>query len=323
MITTLTPNPSIDQTMVLSRALEVGSIHRPTVVTRTAGGKGINVTKAAQAAGMLSTAVFPAAPNDPFMALVLASGIRFDSVDIRDAVRISTAITDPSGTTTKFNGPGAHLTAAEAQQLVESFLISSYPADQVVLAGSLPGGLPDNWYATIIRQLRHEQPATFIGVDTSGAALVAIGQHLEDAAPDLLKPNAHELSELLNLDVTGDQIERAAAAGDLSLPVQAAQHLHSKGVRYVMVTLGGAGAILVSEEGTWHAQDQPQSVVSTVGAGDAVMTGFLLGLHRRAPLRATFAQAVAYGSAATLLPGTEMPGPHRVDPGNVTITILD
>ena len=308
MITTLTPNPSVDQTMVLGEKLRRGEVLRPTNVTRTAGGKGVNVTRAVSLAGHSSVAVFPAPANDPFIALALEAGFRFHSVDIHDLVRTNTTITEADGTTTKLNGPGARLNPGEADQLLNDFLISAFPARSVVLAGSLPPGLNDDWYSTVIAAVRQEQPDMYIAVDTSGAALWEVVQHSSTAKPDLIKPNADELAHLVDSQYSGAELEEAAAAGDFTPIMDAAQALRDQGIPQILVTLGSSGALLSSPSGTWHAQiNAPTQVVSTVGAGDAALAGFLMALNSGRSLSVALARSVAYGAATIALPGTQMP----------------
>lgn len=314
MITTLTPNPSVDQTMALSEPLQRGLVHRPREVTRTAGGKGINVTRAVSLAGHSSVAVFPAPANDPFIALALEAGFRFHNVDVHDLVRICMTVTEPDGTTTKLNGPGARLSSAEADLLVQDFLISAYNASAVVLAGSLPPGLEMDWYSTVIEQVRAERPGTFIAVDTSGDALWQTVHSSPAGTPDLIKPNAAELAHLVGADASGEEMERAVNEGDFAPVMSATAALRDHGVPQVLATLGSAGALLSTGEGAWHARlTGPAEVVSTVGAGDAALAGYLMALASRRSLPVALARSVAYGAAAISLPGTQMPAPQLAD----------
>ena len=90
----------------------------------------------------------------------------------------------------------------------------------------------------------------------------------------------------------------------------------------MLVTLGGRGAVLVTADGAWHATPPPTTVVSTVGAGDSSLFGYLLAaIEGRTPAD-RLALAVAYGSAAAGLPGTTIPEPQHVDPTLVTVTDL-
>ena len=183
----------------------------------------------------------------------------------------------------------------------------------VVLAGSLPPGAPAEWYAEVVRDLRGLDVQ--VAVDTSGAPLEAVFAHLDTAAPDLLKPNGEELASIAGGDP--DAIE-----ADPELAASSAAVLVDRGVAAVLATLGASGAVLVTSEGAWHATPPPTTVVSTVGAGDSSLFGYLLGSLRDAEPAERLRLAVAYGSAAAGLPGTTIPTPDTVHPELVDVAEL-
>src|SRR5215211_3969365 len=112
LIVTLTPNPSNDRTVTLAGPLERGAVQRLLSVTMQAGGKGVNISRAAMSAGLHTEAVFPARGDDPFVAELESIGIRCCPAPPAGDVRINLAITEPDGTTTKLNSPGATASAA-------------------------------------------------------------------------------------------------------------------------------------------------------------------------------------------------------------------
>jgi 1-phosphofructokinase len=134
---------------------------------------------------------------------------------------------------------------------------------------------------------------------------------LDVAAPHLMKPNGHELASF-----TGQQGD--ALEADPLAAAEAAAVLVERGVQTVLATLGSRGAVLVTADGAWHASVPPTTVVSTVGAGDSSLFGYLLAALEGRPPEARLALAVAYGSAAAGLPGTTIPEPRHVDPTRVT-----
>ncbi|WP_152351923.1 1-phosphofructokinase family hexose kinase [Brachybacterium subflavum] len=243
---------------------------------------------------------------------------------------------DSAGTvTTKLNEPGARISPAELAALESALLTGSGGgafggppghdastderslAHTVMLSGSLAPGFPEDWYARMVRRL-HERGA-WVGVDTSDAPLRTLAAAwTEDpvCAPDLLKPNALELAQLTGLDAVAlDALERAGTdldSAELGPVGEAAQDLRAQGVANVLVTLGGAGALLASAQGTWFCPAGPTRVVSTVGAGDCATAGFLLARSRGEDAPSSLARAVAYGSAAVALPGTTIPRPDQV-----------
>ncbi|MCZ9308496.1 1-phosphofructokinase family hexose kinase [Corynebacterium uberis] len=322
MILTFTPNPSVDATLSLDQPLAPGQVHRLRSVTRVAGGKGINVSHATALAGHPTVAVFPAADHDPFLALAEEAMIPTHPVTMDGVIRMNTTVTEPDGTTTKLNGPGPHV-SAELQATLERTLIdvaTRTDAQWIVLAGSLPPGPDAQWYAHLVAQLRAQCPALRIAVDTSDAPMIELGRHFEHAAPHLIKPNGLELGQLVGAD--GQGLEDAAAAGDFQPVVAAARTAVERGVETVLVTLGGAGAVLVTAEGAWKATPPPIEVVSTVGAGDSSLTGYLLAQIAGAEPAERLRNAVAYGSAATALPGTTLPRPEQLDHARTTVTAL-
>ncbi|AZA11598.1 1-phosphofructokinase family hexose kinase [Corynebacterium gerontici] len=311
MILSLTPNPSIDTTLSLPRSLERGVVHRVDDTHNAAGGKGVNVALAVHRAQLPVLALFPAAADDPFTHLVKNTGMPFSFVPLHGPVRVNTAVTEPDGTTTKLNGRGPTLNAEELAAVETSLLNTVEQAQWIVLAGSLPPGAPSDWYTQIVEKLKEQHPEISIAVDTSDGPLENLGRNLERAAPTLIKPNAFELGQLSGLD--GAQLERDAERGELGKVIEAAQTLLERGLEQVLVTLGAAGAVLVTQTDAWVATPPPINVASTVGAGDCTLAGYLIGLSKGEDHCAALKRGVAYGSAATSLPGTSIPYPDQID----------
>jgi 1-phosphofructokinase len=316
MIVTVTPNPSIDRTVGLTGPLTRGAVHRVASVTTEPGGKGVNVARALTLAGVDTVALLPAPPNDPLVAALSASAVRFDVVPNGGAVRTNLAITEHDGTTTKLNEPGAALDAAALDALTMAVVAVAETASWVVLSGSLPPGVPDYWYAHVAALLA-PYPCR-VAVDTSDGPLAALVASLDRAAPDLIKPNAEELAGVLGY--SPQALEAAVAQGDPEPVVTAASQLVDRGVRAVLATLGAAGAVLVDETGSWMAAPPPIVARSTVGAGDASVAGYLRADVGGAVPPERLQMAVAYGSAAAALPGSALPSPEQVDLDAVRVT---
>ena len=313
MILTLTPNPSIDRTVALDGELTRGQVHRVASVTSQAGGKGVNISRAAVTADIPSIAVVPAAKDDAFVIELLGAGIDCRPVRPAGDVRVNLTVTEPDGTTTKLNSPGAAVLPLHLELMAQAVLVRASSADWTVLAGSLPAGAPPEFYAELVRRLR--EVGGRVAVDTSEAPLQALVDALPASAPDLMKPNGEELASFTGGDA--DELEsdpRATAA--------AARQLIERGVGAVLATLGGNGAVLVTPDGAWHATPPPTTVVSTVGAGDSSLFGYLLGDIRGLPAPERLALAVAYGSAAAGLPGTTIPQPSQLRTELVGVTAL-
>lgn len=311
-IVTLTANPSIDRTVELACQLVRGAVLRVGPATSQPGGKGVNISRAAVGAGLDTVAVFPARPDDPFVQELEGMGIRCRPATPAGEIRVNLALTEPDGVTTKINSPGAEVSQAHLDNLAATVVEEAAAASWTVLAGSLPPGAPQGFYGELVGRLRG---LTRVVVDTSDGPLAALVRDLPASAPDLLKPNAEELASVTGSDVAELEADPVAAA-------QAAQQLVDSGVGAVLATLGARGALLVNRTGAWHALPPPTTVVSTVGAGDSSLFGYLLAeMHDLSPGE-RLALAVAYGTAATGLPGTTIPRPEHVNPGGVHVRPL-
>lgn len=313
MIVTLTANPSLDRTVSLASPLERGEVQRAVGVTAEPGGKGVNVARAVAAAGRLAIAVLPGGHDDPVVLALRDLGVTHRAVQVAEPLRTNLAITEPDGTTTKVNEPGAALQETTRTALTEALLREAAGARWAVLAGSLPPGAPDGWYAEIVVALRRH--ACHVAVDTSGAPLRALLDALRAdpaAAPDLMKPNAEELADAVGADA-------AELARDPRATAAAGRELVAAGVGTVLATLGADGAVVVTAQGAWFAEPPPVTARSTVGAGDSALAGYLLGDLADLAVPERLRRAVAYGSAAASLPGSALPAPEQTRPDDVRL----
>lgn len=315
MIVTLTPNPSLDRTLQLDRLVR-GGVHRALGGRIDPGGKGVNVSRALSAHGITTTAVLPlGGPDGARLAELLDGlGVIVSAVPVAGSVRSNITVAEPDGTTTKLNSPGATVTPQVLDAMAQAMLARAEHASWVVLAGSLPPGAPVGWYAELVTALRRTRVK--IAVDTSDEPLAALVAALPGAAPDLMKPNGHELASFTGTDAEVLESDPAAAA-------RAARYLVDRGVTTVLATLGGLGAVLVTAEDAWYAPSPPIDVVSTVGAGDSSLFGYLLGEVRGLAPTERLAWGVAYGSAAAGLPGTTIPNPSQARPDLVRVSSLN
>lgn len=320
MIITVTPNPSIDRTVTLPGALVRGAVHRVLSVSSEPGGKGVNVARALTLAGLDVLAILPAGEHDAILAGLQSEGVAYHAVPVSGSVRTNLSITEPDGTTTKVNEPGAGVDAAEAEALAWAVLQRARADHWVVLSGSLPPGLPDHWYSDMTAALKAH--GCKVAVDTSDAPLAALAAGLNStslrAAPDLIKPNAEELAGLTG--VSAESLESAVARGDADPVVRAARRLVDRGIGAVLATLGSAGAVLVDGDGAWLASPPPITPRSTVGAGDSSLAGYVRADVEGADAPGRLRMAVAYGSGAAALPGSALPTPAQLDLDDVTVT---
>lgn len=318
MIVTVTPNPSLDRTARLDTVLQRGGVHRLAGITTEPGGKGVNIARVVHQAGRAVLAVVPADAGDPLLVALDGLDLAYRNVAVGAPVRTNLTLTEPDGTTTKLNAPGAAMGRERAAAFTAAVVDAAAGAQWVTLSGSLPPGLPVDWYAQTVRALR--PLGVRIAVDTSDAPLRALAADLPESAPDLIKPNSEELGQLAGVD--GVALEVAAAAGDYGAILTAARRLNELGIAAVLVTLGGSGAVLVTTAGAWHATAPPVTVRSTVGAGDASLAGFILADLDQCDAPTRLRRAVAHGSAAAALAGTTLPTPEQVRDDESIVTPL-
>lgn len=292
MITTVTPNPSVDWTLEIP-TLTRGAVHRITAQHHEPSGKGVNVTRALTGNGLRSVAVLPlgGSVGAELEALLAAEQVSYRAVPVSGSSRVNISLTEPDGTATKINAPGPTLSDEEAQQLLRAAADAADGAAWVLGSGSLPGGVGDSFYSRL-GAAAHGGGARF-ALDSSGTALLA-GLR---ARPEVIKPNREELAQAVGRPLSTLR-DAVVAAGELRL----------LGAGTVVVSLGSDGALLVDEDGVLHAEAFVAAPRSTVGAGDALLAGYLAGTLTADGGRATaLKEAVAWGSAALRLDGSRVP----------------
>jgi 1-phosphofructokinase len=294
VIVTLTPNPSVDRTVEVDAVVR-GAVARARGGRVDPGGKGVNIARALAAHGHPTIAVLPSGgwEGEHLAKLLADEGIDSRQVPIAGSTRANVTVAEPDGTVTKFNEPGPHLSPAEIEGLIQATVDAAEGAQWVVGCGSLPHGPAEDFYALVIDRLAVSNAK--VAIDTSGAAMLeSVG-----AGPHVMKPNLEELGEVVRTGI--------ATLGDA---LGAARALQDQGVATVIASLGSDGALYVDEKIAVHAEAEVERPSSAVGAGDALLAGFLAnGGHGLD----AFVHGIAWAAAAVSLPGSRMPGPADVD----------
>lgn len=285
MIVTVTPNPSVDRTLVVDEFRE-GGVNRALDSHVEPSGKGVNVTRALITNGVASTAVLPlgGSEGDQLASLLKAERVPFVPVPIASPIRVNISLVRTSGSATKINERGPLLSREEVADLMLTVVGLVDDASWVVASGSLPQGVEPGFYAELAERV-HEAGAKY-ALDTSGLAL-RLGAA---TGPDLLKPNVDELADVVDKPIRtfGDAV---AAASELR-----------QDNTTVLVSLGPDGALLVTAESALHAEAPVGRPRNTIGAGDNLLAGYLAAAERSNT--AALREAVAYGSAAVRAPGS-------------------
>jgi 6-phosphofructokinase 2 len=291
-IVTVTMNPAIDVATSVARVEPTRKL-RCTAVQRDAGGGGINVARVARRLGSEITAIYPAGGSMGRLLhrLVDAQEITSITIDAAEETRENfTAFDESIGDQFRFVLPGPTLTEDEWRRCLDALASLKQRPRFVVGSGSLPPGVPDDFYARLARCAASFGAKTVL--DTSGDALM----RSLTGGVFLIKPNLGELRALTNakLDHERDRVEacRTIVAGG--------------GAEIIALSLGHEGALLVTRDGAWRAPPLAVKTVSAVGAGDSFLGAMVWSLASGHDLVEAFRCGVAAGSAALLTPGTEL-----------------
>jgi 1-phosphofructokinase len=296
---TLTLNVAVDQTISVDK-LTPGAVHRARSVSHTAGGKGVNAAACLADWGLpVAACGFLGRENAAFFESLLAEKRvedRFVRVD--GASRTNVKLVDRDDTT-DINLPGIEVGGAALAALDE--ILDDFAARGAMLpglaalSGSLPNGCPEDIYVRLVKKLIRDGFRVIL--DTSGPALRAAL-----AAPILpfcIKPNRHELEEWAGRKLDGP-----------GRVLEAARGLRRSGIALVVVSLGREGALFVAEEGALLARAEAPNIVSTVGAGDAMVAGIAAALAEGVSLERVARLSTAFslgklGRAGPNLPDRE------------------
>jgi len=287
-IVTLTVNPALDVAM---EAPEIRAGHKMRMrgVTYDAGGGGINVSRVVHALGGDTLAILGLGGlTGRFVEEMLTrAGVPCRAIAVAVTTRISVTVHETSsGAEYRFVPEGDEVTASDAEHILSQ--LAEIQGDWLVASGSLPPGLPVDFYARVARLARRRNIR--FALDTSGAALRAAQHH----GIDLLKTSLSEFQSM-----TGTQ-----TSGPGELAAEASRLVSSGTASMIALTLGTRGAILATGDRCIVLPALPVSVCSTVGAGDSFLAGLVLSLARSQSAEEALRFAIATSAAAVMNPGT-------------------
>ncbi len=288
-VVTLTLNPAIDQSVGIP-GFAAGSVNRVLWEQSDPGGKGVNVASFLADLGHAGsvTGLLGRDNAGEFEQLFKRKGIADAFVRIPGKTRVNVKIIDEiTQAITDLNFPGCAAHAADLVALDQQIASLLPTHDWFVLSGSTPAGVADDYYAHLIQRLNTAGKRVLL--DSSGEPFkLGIA-----AAPWAIKPNIAELEELVGTPLS-----------DTAAVIAAARGLLARGLGCVVVSMGGDGALFVTVDACLHAQPPEVAVKSTVGAGDAMVAGFIAGQLRGLSLAdsARLATASAIGALTQLGP---------------------
>ena len=290
-IVTLTMNPALDIATATDRVVPAHKL-RCAASRYDPGGGGINVARAVHALGGHAVAIFPAggAAGEMIRHLLDEEDVAYDAIAIAGFTRESLAVEErATGKQFRFILPGPEISEEIQEYCLGQLTRRAAEADYIVASGSLPLGVRDNFYsrvATLAKSLGKR-----LILDTSGAALKQAGGGVY-----LLKPSLRELQDLVGREIRTEREQERAA-----------QQIIEQGRSDVVVlSLGEEGALLATAEGSERFAAIPVAVRSTIGAGDSMLAGIVLGLSRSLALNQAIRFGMVAGAAALLGSGTAL-----------------
>jgi 6-phosphofructokinase 2 len=292
-IVTVTMNPEIDVNTGTEQVAANRKLHCDPPA-REPGGGGINVARALQRLGGTARAIFAAGgvTGARLTAMVADEGIEAQPIEIAAETREAVNVTErSSGSQFRFVMQGPPVRESEWNAVLESIASLDPAPKYLVASGTLPPGVPDDFYGRLSR-LAAEHDIRLI-IDTSGPPL----RHAVGPGTFLIKPNLTEVREL-----TGS----SGILSDFSLQGAASALVAAGRARAVVISMGAAGAIVATERGTRRISAPTVKVESRVGAGDSMVAGIVLELERGATTEEAVLFGIAAGTAAVMRPGTEL-----------------
>ena len=285
MILCVNPNAAIDKTVIV-RSFQLDEIHRPEQVMAFPGGKGCNVARALNTLGEqpVVTGWVGGFAGQFIEAGLHHEGIETAFVQTDFESRTCLSILDPDrNTLTEIYEKGEPVPPEQVEALKVRFREVAATCAAVTFSGSLPAGVPTDFYAQLIAIAR--EVGVLVMLDSSGEAL----RHGVAAGPDLIKPNKKEFGDLAQRPL-GDMDDYAAAAADISTRCGAV----------VVLSLGPEGALAARGNDVLHGCPPHVEARSAVGSGDCMLAGLTYGLTHGFGLEDALRYGVAAGTANTL-----------------------
>jgi 6-phosphofructokinase 2 len=289
MIYTLALNPAIDRTMWVER-MDFRATTRVRRECRYPGGKGIDVSRVLTSLGVPNVALgFVGGFVGEELEFRLGyEGIQTDMVRVAGETRTNIIVNETAG-------EGRHLLLTAKGPRIDPYELGSLfrkienlsDPTMMAIGGSLPRGVNPDAYRRIITIMRRKGAATLLDAD---------GENLRcgiRACPDYIKPNRHEISELVGRKLNS-----------LEDFIQAAEEVRSQGVGTVLVSMGADGMMAVADGKRYLAIPPKVETVNNVGLGDSAVAGFIYGLANRFDLKDCLVHGTAAGTATAMKPGT-------------------
>lgn len=281
MILTTTLNPSVDISYSLD-SLKIDDVNRVTDVSKTAGGKGLNVARVLKQLNQdVAATGYLGGELGSFISRQLAEAQIDDCfVNIKDATRNCIAIIH-DGNQTEILESGPEITSEEVTKFIAAYKKHIQKMNFVTISGSLPKGVAPEFYAELL-QITNESNVPVL-LDTSGQALESALQG--KSKPFLIKPNIDELVDMINKDISSEAEIISELKADLFADIP-----------WIVVTLGSKGAIIKHEHTFYRVFIPEVEAINPVGSGDSVIAGFAAGFNQGLTGEALMKYGLAMGT---------------------------
>lgn len=289
MITTITLNASVDKAYYMGKKIENGKVMRVKSVRNTAGGKGLNVARIVNLCGenVLATGLVGGYNGAYLESLLDEDGIHHDFDHIKGETRSCINILDDEYGSTEYLEPGCDVTEEEEQSFLNRFPTIIEQSSMVTISGSIPKGMSKDIYKTMILMAKNAGKQVIL--DTSGELL----EKGIEASPTVVKPNKDEMEMLFHTKIE-----------NIDDVISNAKKIMNHGIPYVVISLGGDGALMLCEKGVFVGKPPKMEAVNTVGCGDSMVGALAVAFYRNYGPEKALQFAVAIASANALSPNT-------------------
>ncbi len=299
MIYTVTLNPALDRTVVISD-FAAGKVNRIKHFRDDPGGKGINVSKVVKSLGgnTVAMGILGGSTGEYIKNSLDLMGIDNDFVYVDHETRTNIKVFDDvNHVTTDINEAGAPVSESTLDDVLGRILEKAKKGDIVVFAGKTPAGAPADLLYKWILRLKEAGILTILDADSR-----TLTEGVK-AAPFMIKPNEIELGELLVEKL--DSLEKIYAG--------ARRVIEKNGVSFVAVSMGADGALFVTKTNACRAKGLKIEVKSTVGAGDAMAAALAYGIDSGMDEMDACRLSIASSAAAVMCEGTQSAPREVVD----------
>lgn len=290
-IITLTLNPAFDIHCYLKEFIPF-SENLADIISNDAGGKGVNISRALSNSGIKNLAyVLVGSENkDAFLQKLKFDNIDYKAFEVLGRIRENITLHTESQPETRISFSGFSADESVIDRLKSELLAENLEDSIITFTGRVPDGIDIEYVKEFLIFLKSKGAKLVID---SRSFLVS---DILDVAPWLIKPNEEEIKMYSDIEIK-----------DEKTACEAAKALKNQGIENVIISLGGNGAVLSCDEGVYFAKAPEISVVSTIGAGDSMIAGFIGSYINVQSYKEAFKTAVAYGSAACMTEGTKPP----------------